>query len=247
MEPGYGNWEFSPAARAMPVWSSAARGAQGSFDCRREAPGGRRMRVSRLPLRMKTRSEILCLAPSGSRLVIRDVGAILSHLTTRTSAALCAPPGPLDPSAGPHRENWPEVGVPRRPRASHVVAYCRVREKNKWQRTPFAAGEFGRKCERGDSPLSQKGNDASELAAARSRIRPWNPATGKFRVSRREAPGGLSVRGPNAIQNYTNADRTPPYGPARRPLDLQCSIAYTIRPVSDAYNQTGTVTRAQRR
>ena len=61
----------------------------------------------------------------------------------------------------------------RRP-ALHVPvlhAWWRTAEraKNKWQRTPFAAGEFGGKCERGDSPLSQKGNDQSELAAARRR------------------------------------------------------------------------------
>ena len=60
-----------------------AAGAQGSFDCRREAPGGSGAGAQFLPTRQP-------------------------ELVQR-----CAPaPGPLDPDAGPHREDCPEVGVP---------------------------------------------------------------------------------------------------------------------------------------
>ena len=44
---------------------------------------------------------------------------------------------------------------------------CRAREKN-WQRTSFAAVDFGGKCERGLPPFTIN-NDKSELAAARLR------------------------------------------------------------------------------
>ena len=44
---------------------------------------------------------------------------------------------------------------------------CRARKKN-WQRTSFAAGDFGGKCERGLPPFTIN-NDKSELAAARRR------------------------------------------------------------------------------
>ena len=76
----------------------------------------------------------------------------------------------------------PRTGAPC-PRDSHVVAYCRVRAKNKWQRTLFAGRGFGGKCERGDSPLSQS------VTTNRNSPQCACGAQGSFDC-RREAPGG---------------------------------------------------------
>ena len=59
-----------------------------------------------------------------------------------------------------------ETGAPLSPRFN---ANFRARKKQMAANLWFAAGDFGGKCERGDSPLSQDGNDQSELAAARRR------------------------------------------------------------------------------
>ena len=44
--------------------------------------------------------------PGAKRRAVREGGSFLSRLTTRTSPAMCPPPGPLDPGAGL------KVGVP---------------------------------------------------------------------------------------------------------------------------------------
>ena len=102
-----------------------------------------------------------------------------------------------------------ETGAPRRPRASSVVAYCRVREKNKRQRTPFAAGEFGGKCERGDSPLSQS------VTTNRNSPPRAVGAQGSFDC-RREAPGGCRM-GPG-LPWVRKPGPNPLSGPIREPL-----------------------------
>ena len=56
-----------------------------------------------------------------------------------------------------------------------------------------------------------------------------------------------AVREGGSILSRLTTRTRPAMCPPLGPLDLQCSSPYTIRPVSDAYNQTGTVTRAQRR
>ena len=140
-----------------------------------------------------------------------------------------------------------ETGAPSGPRASRGGGVLPSARKKQWQRTPFAAGEFGGKCERGDSPLSQKGNDQSELAAARRRRArefrfrreapggcrmgpglPWarkqglNPLSGPIRErlggsNRREAPGGPRT-GPQ-LQAELRPKAIPDHGPVRGPLD----------------------------
>ena len=57
---------------------------------------------------------------------------------------------------------------------------------------------------------------------------------------------GSFARGAGSLGRVSRS-RAMPVGDRRSTLDLQCRSPYTIRPVSDAYNQTGTVTRAQRR
>ena len=69
---------------------------------------------------------------------------------------------------GRHRENWPDRRSKPSPRFN-AMGYFRARKKQMAANLWFAAGDFGGKCERGDSPLSQDGNDQSELAAARRR------------------------------------------------------------------------------
>ena len=55
-------------------------------------------------------------------------------------------------------------------RCEHRRSRTAEREKNNWQRTLFAASDFGGKCERG-YPLSQSNNDKSELAEVRASAR----------------------------------------------------------------------------
>ena len=89
------------------------------------------------------------------------------------------------------RSNWPAFPPPRADRI-HATApskerpldrVCRAREK-KWQRTLFAAVDFGGKCERGLPPFTIN-NDKSELAAARLR------RARKFRFPARSAGRSL--------------------------------------------------------
>ncbi len=80
------------------------------------------------------------------------------------------------------------------------------REKNKWQRTPFAARDFGGKCERGDSSLSQDGNDQSELAAARRR------RAREFRLPARSAgrtPDGAPTPSRTTTESYSRSRPRP--------------------------------------
>ena len=71
---------------------------------------------------------------------------------------------PTYPTPWLHRENW------RRSFATGLLwsGAMPTAEKSQWQRTLFAAVDFGGKCERGLPPFTIN-NDKSELAAARLR------------------------------------------------------------------------------
>ena len=84
--------------------------------------------------------------------------------------------------------------------------------KKLWQRTPFAARVFGGMCERGDSPLSQKGNDQSELAEARRR------RAREFRLPARSAgrsPDGAPIPTGTTTESHSGS-RPPTAHPDRR-------------------------------
>ena len=113
----------------------------------------------------------------------------------RTGPQLQPEPRPnATPDQGPVRRPLDLVPTrgPAFPGQRAICCWRRLAEraKNRWQRTPFAARVFGGMCERGDSPLSQKSNDQSELAAARRR------RARKFRLPARSAgrfgSGGLT-------------------------------------------------------
>ena len=129
-----------------------AAGAQGSFDSRREAPGGSGGGLNALPLDHPNQSS--------------DV-----------------PPGPLDP------DRRSETGAPSGPRASRVVAYCRVRKKQMAANSVRCASS-GESVKGGILPFhkSTMTNRNSPPRAA--------GAQGSF-DSRREAPGsGRSMLSP---------------------------------------------------
>ena len=89
---------------------------------------------------------------------------------------------------------------------------CRARKKD-WQRTSFAAVDFGGKCERGLPPFTIN-NDKSELAAARLR------RARKFRFPARS--GAVLGRSPNLIEP-DESDLPHAMAPSKeRPLDLIC-------------------------
>ena len=85
-----------------------------------------------------------------------------------------------------------ETGAPLSPRFN---ANFRARKKQMAANLWFAAGDFGGMCERGDSPLSQDGNDQSELARRAPKARKGVSIAG---AKRRADPG----RGPKSKQNY---------------------------------------------
>ena len=180
-----------------------AAGAQGSFDCRREAPGGLRMGPQlqaelrpkaipdqgpvRGPLDPDCRPEVGVPLPASRRSE--------QPLTARGAARRCAD----------RRSAFP---CQRPVKASDEALH---EKENKWQRTLFAARVFGGKCERGDSPLSQKSNDPSELAAARRR------RAREFRWPARSAgrvPDGAPSLSEQTTPSYSLSWPRP--GPARR-------------------------------
>ena len=175
-----------------------AAGAQGSFDCRREAPGGPRTGPQlqaelrpkaipdqgpvRGPLDPDCRSE----APTGRtgrRMSVIEQGvAMRGFSAVRFGTA--------------RRRRWfraparcrPEVGVPRAvPAILLVVAYC-VGAKNNSAANLFAAGVFGGKCERGDPPF-HKSTTTNRNSPPRARRR-----AREFRLP--AEPGRLGVGAP---------------------------------------------------
>ena len=91
--------------------------------------------------------------------------------------------------AGPHRENWPEVGVPSRPRAFSQSATGVP--KKQWQRTSGSLPAISGESVKGGYPLSQS------VTTNRNSPQCAEGAQGSFDC-RREAPGGseagLTVR-----------------------------------------------------
>ena len=174
-----------------------AEGAQGSFDsgAKRRAVPGRGLNSNR----NYDRKLFQIKAPSGDR---SGLGVAQRRRRRFRAPARCR--------SGDRRSTAP-AAVPAEggvvlPTRGGVLA---KREKNNGSELSFAARVFGGMCERGDSPLSQKGNDKSELAEARRR------RAREFRF-RREAPGGPRT-GPQ-LQPELRPKAIPDQGPVRGPL-----------------------------
>ena len=127
--------------------------------------------------------------------------------------AMCPPPGPGSP-----------VGDRRAVPALHAWWRTAECEKNKWQRTLFAARDFGGKCERGILPF-HKSTMTNRNSPPRA-----EGAQGSFDC-RREAPGGW---GALPLDHRTNPAMCPPPGPLDP--DRRSGPALPVRPAQRRRN-----------